>query len=550
MKKTIISLLVILSTLVACSDLEEVVLDTALGDDLLYGEGAADGIMAPVYARMYQLFNNQEHYFLLQEVTTDECIVPYRGGTDWYNGGRLIEMYQHTWTANHNNARLVWADLVSGIAKGLIVGQTLGTDHPYAYEALGMVAFYNTVLLDLFGVAFEKEPDDFNTGKMSRVLRGQEAIDYILSLLDKAEPHLKTKAQLGEAGSTRFSLSASHALRARLLLNKAVYLDRYADNFNFTEADMDEVIKYCNLVINSGSYALETEDYFSIFDVDNHNHPEIIFALDQRLEANGQNRFAWFTLSRNTIGSLTYRSTGTDGGSCTSDFYHTWDGHHDDPRFYKEIIPQDGSVTSWPVSQYALNRGFLQGQQYGVVLNESGTDVKKDENGDLVIEMLYNKARTGEPINYTIDVDLEVHKGHSNGVRVLKYEFDPESQRNSMGRVDIPLFRFADIYLMRAEANLRKNLPDLALNDVNTLRQARGASQLPSINLDELFRERGFELYWEQLRRTDMIRFGKFEDSWTSKTNSDKHRRIFPIPQTVIDATSETPEYIIQNPGY
>ena len=176
MKKTIISLLVILSTLVACSDLEEVVLDTALGDDLLYGEGAADGVMAPVYARMYQLFNNQEHYFLLQEVTTDECIVPYRGGTDWYNGGRLIEMYQHTWTANHNNARLVWADLVSGIAKGLIVGQTLGTDHPYAYEALGMVAFYNTVLLDLFGVAFEKEPDDFNTGKMSRVLRGQEAL--------------------------------------------------------------------------------------------------------------------------------------------------------------------------------------------------------------------------------------------------------------------------------------------------------------------------------------------------------------------------------------
>ena len=47
-----------------------------------------------------------------------------------------------------------------------------------------------------------------------------------------------------------------------------------------------------------------------------------------------------------------------------------------------------------------------------------------------------------------------------------------------------------------------------------------------------------------------MIRFGKFEDSWTSKTNSDKHRRIFPIHQTVIDATSETPEYIIQNPGY
>lgn len=550
MKKSIISLFVILSTLVACSDLNEEVLDTALGDNLLEGEGAADGVMAPVYARMYEMFNNQEHYFLLQEVTTDECIVPYRGGTDWYNGGRLIEMFQHTWTANHNNIRLVWANLVSGIAKGLIVGQTLGTDHPYAYEALGMVAYYNTVLLDLFGVAFEKDPDDFNTGRMSRVLRGQEAVDYIIGILDEIEPHLLTKEQLGAAGSTRFSLSASHALRARLLLNKAVYLNRYADNFEFADADMDEVINYCNLVINSGDYALETEDYFSIFDVDNHNHPEIIFALDQRLEANGSNRFAWFTLSRNTIGSLTYRSTGTDGGSCTSDFYHTWDGNHDDPRFYKEIIPQDGSVTSWPVSQYALNRGFLQGQQYGVVLNAAGTDVKKNEDGTLAIEMLYNKARTGEPINYTIDVDLEVHKGHSDGVRVLKYEFDPESSKNTMGRVDIPMFRLADIYLMRAEANLRKGLPGPALDDVNALRLARGASQLSSITLDDLFRERGFELYWEQQRRTDMIRFGKFENSWTSKTNSDKNRRIFPIPQTVIDATSSMPDYIVQNPGY
>lgn len=549
MKKSILALMLVFS-LVGCTDLEEQVLDTALGDNLLQGESAADGVLAPVYANMNQLFNNQEHYFLLQEISTDECIVPYRGGTDWYNGGRLIEMYQHTWTPNHQNIRLVWQELVSGIAKGLIVGQTLGTDHPYAYEALGMVAFYNLCLFDLYGLVLEKDPEDFNTGTLSRVLRGQEAIDYILGILDKIEPYLKTKTELGQAGSTRFSLSAAHAVRARLMLNKAVYLDRYASSFTFNSADMDVVIDYCNRIINSPSYSLETNDYFKMFDVTNQNHPELIFALDQRLEANGQNRFAWFTLSRNTIGSLTYRSTGTDGGSCTSDFYHTWDGFHDDPRFYKEIIPQDGSVTSWPVAQYALNRGFLQGQQYGVVLTTSGTDVKKDANGNLVIEMLYNKARTGEPINYTVEVDLEVYKGHSNGVRVLKYDFDPMSQTQSMGRVDIPLIRLSDIYLMRAEANLRKGLSTPALNDVNAVRQARGASLLTSLTLDDLFRERGFELYWEQLRRTDMIRFGKYENSWTSKTNNDKNRRLFPIPQTVIDATSATPDYIVQNQGY
>ena len=195
-----------------------------------------------------------------------------------------------------------------------------------------------------------------------------------------------------------------------------------------------------------------------------------------------------------------------------------------------------------PTESFFLDRFFG--------LQKNGTDVKKDENGNLVIEMLYNKARTGEPINYTIDVDLEVNKGHSDGVRVLKYEFDPESQRQSMGSVNIPLLRLSDVYLMRAEAKLRKGLAPDALNDVNIVRQARGATPLGSLTLDELFRERGFELYWEQLRRTDMIRFGKFENTWTSKTNSDKNRRLFPIPQTVIDATSATPDYIVQNPGY
>jgi len=550
MKNIAISIFTVCLFLISCTDLEEEVLDTALGNDLLAGPNAAEGILAPVYASMYQLFNNQEQYFLLQEISTDECIVPFRGGTDWYNGGRLIEMFQHTWSPIHANVRGVWQSLVSGIAKALIVEQTLGPEHPYSYEANGMVAYYNMCLLDLFGLVFDKKPEDFNTGTLSRVLKGQEAIDYIIGILDRIEPGLKTRNELGAAGSTRFTIAAAYAMRARLLLNKAVYLDRYASTFNFTANDMNDVIKYCDLVINSGQYSLETEDYFSIFDADNDNHKEHIFAMDNRLEANGQNRFAWFTYSRNTIGSLKYRSVGTDGGSCTSDYYQTWDGFHNDQRFYKQIIPQDGSVTSWPVSQWGLNRGLLQGQQYGVVLNAAGNDVKKTETGDLVIEMLYNKARTGEPINYTIDISLTANNGHSNGVRMAKYEFDPESDRQSMGRVNIPLIRIADVYLMRAEAKLRSGKASEALADVNTVRQSRDATVLTSLSLDEMFRERGFELYWEQVRRTDMIRFGKFENTWTSKTNNDKNKRLFPIPQTTIDATSGTPGYITQNPGY
>jgi hypothetical protein len=76
------------------------------------------------------------------------------------------------------------------------------------------------------------------------------------------------------------------------------------------------------------------------------------------------------------------------------------------------------------------------------------------------------------------------------------------------------------------------------------------ASALASINLDLLLRERGFEFYWELQRRTDLIRFGKYEDAWTEKTNTNKNYRVFPIPQTAIDGASNLTGYMKQNAGY
>lgn len=108
--------------------------------------------------------------------------------------------------------------------------------------------------------------------------------------------------------------------------------------------------------------------------------------------------------------------------------------------------------------------------------------------------------------------------------------------------------------MMRAEAKLRKNDAAGALTDVNTVRASRTARMIPpalsTMTLDILYRERGFEFYWEMLRRTDMIRFGKYEGTWTEKTDSDVKKRLFPIPQSAIDGTSNTPGYLVQNEGY
>jgi hypothetical protein len=94
------------------------------------------------------------------------------------------------------------------------------------------------------------------------------------------------------------------------------------------------------------------------------------------------------------------------------------------------------------------------------------------------------------------------------------------------------------------------------LADINALRTSRTArpSQRPapltSLTTDILFREAGFELYWEMHRRTDLIRFNKYESGWTEMSSKDKNKRIFPIPQTAIDGASNLPGYLKQNPGY
>jgi len=106
-----------------------------------------------------------------------------------------------------------------------------------------------------------------------------------------------------------------------------------------------------------------------------------------------------------------------------------------------------------------------------------------------------------------------------------------------------------DVHLLRAEARSRAAGDwSLALPDVNALRARAGlTTTLTSIDADGFFDERGREMFQESSRRTDMIRFGRFQDSWLFKTNSEPHRNIFPIPQAQIDASDGT---LTQNPGY
>lgn len=561
MKKIVFSILALigLSGTYSCTKLDENVLDEASVSGLS-DKQIADGNIAPVYALLPNIFLHT-NYFAIQEISTDEAILPYRGGTDWGDNGIYLAMHQHSYTSTDPNLLSTWNFIVQSISRSVSAINTLptlkDTNAPvYLAEARGMRAYYNMLMLDLFGIVFVKDDPQAN----STILRGEAAYNYVLNELLAVEPTL-----LPTVGPGRLSKGAAWGLLARLYLNAAVYRDRYASQFTFQPVDMDKVVEYCDKIINSGQYQL-SKDYFAIFNQTNHDNKELVFAVDQRAELNGNNRLAYFSLSGDQFPIPAYpAANGTDGPAITPDYYRTWVNAYSpqdpsvDPRFYRQNLsiysnPADSCVAE---ADFNINRGILRGQQYGL-LRVNGAFLRCPD-GKYKVGKLYNVTRNKPTlaVNFTEQVDFTVAgSNYSTGYRVEKYEFSKKSTSGrNLGDADISIVRLADVYLMRAEAKLRKsNDAASALADVNTVRAARSLTTAPpaltTMNLDLLYRERGFELYWEMLRRTDMIRFGKYEGTWTEKTDSNPRKRLFPIPQTAIDGASNLPGYLVQNESY
>jgi hypothetical protein len=137
--------------------------------------------------------------------------------------------------------------------------------------------------------------------------------------------------------------------------------------------------------------------------------------------------------------------------------------------------------------------------------------------------------------------------GEATGIRLIKYP--PQLTADGEPGVGPPFqifMRYADAWLMKAEALHRSGNSAEALALINTLRDVRGAQPLSSVNDQDIIDERGRELYIEFWRRQDLIRFGQYLRTWNLKDASDETAIIFPIPISDVLANPN----IEQNPGY
>jgi hypothetical protein len=572
-------------TMAGCTDLKEQVIDEVVGAN----SAAPENALAAAYAQMNNgTFSDHSQAFALQEYSTDEAILPTRA-SDWGDGGIYRAIHEFTWAPDNSMITNTWNSLGTGIVQSLtaissINKSTSANKAQLLAEAKGMLAVYTFHALDLYGQAPYRDPYTDNAPLTVRL--AATAIDDLIKEVESIIPDLANSGQ-NNTGKGRFTKQAGYALLADMYLNRAVFKDRYATTFKFDEqavdgngTDMDKVITYTSNLIGSNQYKLES-NYFHNFDIENGDGTELIFVITQDVTTlrGSSNNFAYMPMERAQKTSPANR--GTNASCITPEFYHTWDNNQDDPRFQRKYqyadgtwfmndgtdvsVPGNSLVAGTSLPWFHFNRGMQVGQQYGPkLLSGSSTDFERVTPGGRikVFQLSCEKGNPAPLMDFTPELNFDnasqgvlTTSQINRGVRPFKFEFDPEGA-NSKSNCDLPVYRLGAMYCMRAEAYLRKNMTNQALDDVNKLRTSRTrealyanapGKTLTAITMDALYKETGFEMYWEMYRRKAAIRFGKFEATGTTKlTPSQPFRRIYPIPQSTMDAT----KVFEQNEGY
>ncbi len=521
--------------LISCSDLEvpittQITPDTYPMDSVQFVASA--GV---VYAALRGNYGHD--FYFAQTLSTDEAILPARGG-NWYDNQGYKVMHYHTWTPDRSWSWGCWDWLSRVISYDnqtmFILNKNMpeGAFKNKTLSELRMVrALAYFYMMDMFGdVPIVTTYGDFEPKAQTE---RKEVFKFIEKEINECIPNLSTNVNISTYGfPTQYM---AYSLLAKMYLNAEYYTGTSRYN---------ECIAACDKIISSVKYTIATKNqYLKMFYPDNGpSTPEFIFAIpfDPTYSAlGGTNGFlfrARYDVPRSERAKFNLPFT-PSSAVCTLPEYYANFNDPDDVR----------------------NGQWLTGLQF---MNDGVTPVtvKTTKKG-------YDQFYTGSDGSaaYTYQVELSpkvVLRQDSNmfdcgndeiawnmGYRNIKFYPDATSTNRNQNN-DMPVFRYADILFMKAEAILRGGTATLghtALSLVNMVRDNRTTSPAwTNVTLEDLYKERSREFTYELWHRNDMIRFGKYEGKWGFKVDADPRRRIFPIPT---GALTKNPK-LVQNPGY
>ncbi len=134
--------------------------------------------------------------------------------------------------------------------------------------------------------------------------------------------------------------------------------------------------------------------------------------------------------------------------------------------------------------------------------------------------------------------------GDARGAFFVRANNNNYTQKHLDTYGNVPIVRLAEMYLTRAEANLRlgTSVGATPLADVNVIRSRAGIAPLATVSLAQVLHERKLELAFEGLQLHDMKRTGAV----IGGVAANSQRLVFPIPQREVDTNKQ----LVQNPGY
>lgn len=520
MKKYFLITIMILAIIVpmnqSCTNLDEEVFAELTQESFPKSPEQIIALVGAAYTSLYN-FGSHNSFVSANTIAGDEMMIPQRG-SDWFDGGQWLRMHRHEYNANEESFNNGWNTLYGGIANCNRIIATLEdlvssgqTDASVAAAFVGELkalrALFYYWLLDMYGnvpvvTGFADAPA--NPSTMDRA----DVYAFVRDELIAASADLPQENSSATYG--RMNYYAAQALLAKLYLNAEVYSGTSA---------WTECIAACDNIINSGAgFALEA-DYFTNFNENNGSSLETIFAIP--FDADKAKGFNWPQMT------LHYQSQKTFNMA-----EQPWNGYCSLQEFYNSY--DDTDLRKGEYGNAAVRGNFIAGPQFAA-------------NGDRLEDTQDDGDPDGLPITFTPEINEHSPNCYRQaGVRVGKFEYVNGNTRDMSN--DFPILRYGDILLTKAEAIYRNGgSASEALMLVNMVRQRAGVPDFTDLNDDNLLAERGRELFYENWRRGDLIRFGKYNDEWDFKpVDPSDHVNIFPIPSNQINANPN----LTQNAGY
>lgn len=534
-----------LSTM-SCTDLDEHPYSTFTTEDHEFTEDQLNATFGQIYNAILDVYWGWFGMVDIMDESSDVWGVPYRIGIGW--GDLYVSMHKHQVNSEIGFFETTWDRNYTGVqacnralANEAVTQNETKTAEVRAYRALyyyNLFDFYRNIPLDTTYV--------HEDGWLATQATPQETFNFIEKELTECADLCSSEVSLGSMNKY-----AAYMLLAKLYLNHNAWFQDDSDNSYYQKCIdcLDKVI--------AGPFSLAT-NYLDNFKEDISTSPEIIFGIPLEMNYLGGNYMA--NMWMHVAGKVTWGFNGwaTGGATVFPQFLETYD--EDDQRY---------------------SDCWISGQQY----DQSGNEIVDDQ---------------GDKLIYTREIHSIDNPGcyKFEGERLVKYEILGGDYGTSYD--DVPYFRLADAYLMKAECLLRlggyngeteqdaadlvtkvreRNFKSNPSKATVTVAQLKGGSKYAyghrentgkqgeadnwiitneggdDIELGGLLDELAWEFVAEAHRRDDLIRFkikgtnmnvynGK---SWFCKDAvSDRNNDLFPIPKTALDGNKN----LKQNPGF